>query len=350
MNIEEALQKANLDIRLRGEDAPHQWFAYAEIEANVLCDQQDLKLNFTFNCDRRIQAYAVYESELVVVTAGLFDFLCRLTDRIVSKGLFRELGCADAPTWTPSLERSDQTPRKIIQDIPFVDGVSEWKHDPERYALFFYLLLTLFRFVVFHEMGHFYHQHGKRSSDSSASMDVDSAQPKLLPENEALDAQAREIVADKFAMDMLTICTEAEIERMKSTPFMAPLEKKLLNSKERRAQFLLQAAYIYFAATDRLPDSVPEDSIKMSHPPAAFRLVTLAAMVTEKLGNKQAHSALAATIVGDALIAVALDRQPDQKWLARMQAPTLVEHYKNLYGRFSFWTKNSPRLMRGKNE
>lgn len=344
MNIEEALQKAKLDIRLRGEDAPHQWFKYAEIDANILCDQRDLKLNFTFNCDRRIQAYAVYESELVVVTAGLFDFLCRLTDRVVSKGLFRELGCAVTSTWTPSIERSDQTPRKLIQDIPFIDGVSEWKHDPERYALFFYLLLTLFRFVVFHEMGHFYHHHGKRSPNSSASMDIDSAQPKLLPESEALDAQARELVADKFAMDMLTICTEVEIEGMKSTPFMAPLEKKLLNSKERRMHFLLQAAYIYFAATDRLPDSVPEESTRMSHPPAAFRLVTLAATATEKLDGEQAHSALAATIVGDALIAVALDRQPDQKWLVRMQAPTLVEHYKNLHDRVDFWTKNSPRL------
>ncbi|MFM0174611.1 hypothetical protein PQR33_35350 [Paraburkholderia sediminicola] len=348
MNIEEALQKANLDIRLRGEDAPHQWFKYAEIEANVLCDQRDLKLNFTFNCDKRIQAYAVYESKLVVVTAGLFDFLCRLADRIVSKGLLPALGRAVAPSWTLSSVRSDQTPRKLIQDAPFVDGVSEWKDDPERHALFFYLLLTLFRFVVFHEMGHFYHGHDKRSPESSASMDVDSAQPRLLPKNEALDAQARELVADKFAMDMLTICTEAEVERMKRTPFMAPLEKTLLNSKERRMQFLLQAAYIYFAATDRLPDSVPEEGIRMSHPPAAFRLVTLAAMVTENLDGEKTHSALAATIVGDALIAVALDRKPDPEWLARMQVPTLVEHYKKLHDRFSFWTKNSPRLTRGR--
>lgn len=352
MDIEKALFDEGLDVRLRKEDAPHSWYGLMEFEAAQLCAQLEEPTYFTFNCDQQLQAYAVYGSRLVVVTAGLFDFLCRLAGRIVANGLFSTVGQPPTDrTWNPDTIRSKQIPRKLLQDEPFDVKSPPWKDDPERSGLFFYLLLTLFRFVVLHEIGHFYHRHGDRLNGVMVGMEIDAVQPKLLPEEEALDSQARELVADKFAMDILLRLQENELERIERTELVAPLGKKLLNSPQKRIAFVLNAVYVYFAATDRLPNVPPEDAVRMSHPPAAFRLVTIAATSLDRteaaLDQETTRSAVLATgIIGDALLAIALDRKPDPAWLAHMQGRPFSQHYEKLYERVDIWTRGwSPQAV-----
>lgn len=340
MNIVEALSKAGLDIQMDVQNTPNEWYRHAEFEAKQLCAEFKPALYFTFNCNPELQAYAIHKTNLVVVTAGLFDFLCRLADRIVSKGLFSEIGQPTKQTWMPDPERSAKTARELIRGKPFDSDSATWKGDAERESLFFYLLLTMFRFVVLHEIGHLLHRHGERRGGVAATMDIDTVQPLLLAEETALDAQARELVADKFAMDALQIILEAEIERIENTPFTSNLGKKLLDSQQKRLQFLLQAVFVYFSAIDRLPGGSAEKAILMSHPPAAFRLVTIAATAAEKHQDEMDHNnLLAATIIGDSLIAVALDRKPDPDWLIHMQNPLFKKHYKKLYARVPYWTR-----------
>ena len=341
MDFAKALYEAHLNIRLNEEEFSNELYGYAQYEAKQLCEEITPKLHFTFIHGTNLQAYAVYKSDMIVVTDGLFNFLCRLADRIVSKGLFTNIGRPTEPTWTPNLDNSLRTARELIQDKPFDFASSAWKTDESRKGLFFYLLLTMFRFVVLHEMGHIYHKHGDRFNDEAAAMDIDTSQPQLLPEIDALDSQARELVADKFAIDALKKILEVEIERIKQTPFLENLSGELLASKEKREIFLLQTVYLYFSATDRLPGLSATEAIRMSHPPAAFRLVTIAATMTKHLNDEEVkHTTLAATIIGDSLISVALDRNPDPDWLVRMQDPLFSEQYKNLYQRVSMWTYN----------
>lgn len=341
MDIDSALKEARLDIRMDTAHAPNEWYRFAELEAKQLCEGSGMELSFTFNCDRGLQAYAVYKSRLVVVTAGLFDFLCRLADRIVSKGIFPEIGKLADPVWNPDPSHAQQTARELIQDRPFDNNSPVWKENPDRKGLFFYLLFTSFRFVVLHEIGHFYHKHENRTKGATASLEVDSAQPRLLPHPDALDAQTRELVADKFAVDVLLRIVEGEVERIKKTALTAPLGQTLLSTKEKRRQFVLQIVYLYFSATDRIPGYDPTESVRMSHPPAAFRLVTIAASLTENLDNEHVRkNVLATTILSDAVISVALNREPDPDWLAHMQDPIFSDHYKQLYERVGAWTRN----------
>lgn len=65
MDIEKALFDEGLDIRLRKEYAPHSWYGHMEFEAAQLCAELEESTYFTFNCDQRLQAYAVYSSRLV---------------------------------------------------------------------------------------------------------------------------------------------------------------------------------------------------------------------------------------------------------------------------------------------
>lgn len=317
------------------------------LEAAQLCASLEPPACFTFNCDRQLQAYAVYSHWLVVITGGLFDFLCQLVGRVVANGLFSTVGQPNMQTWNPDLERSKQIPRKLVLDEPFDVKSPPWTGDLERSGLFFYLLLTLFRFVVLHELGHFYHQHGNRAGDVKIAMDIDSIGPRILPDEEALNSQARELVADKFAMDKLLQLQENELERIARTKLVAPLGKKLLNTPQDRLAFLLNVAYLYFASTDRLTNASPKDAIKMSHPPAAFRLVTIAATAMENIeGGADDAEAMRSTvssigIIGDALLAVALDRTPDPAWLGRMQDCSFSKHYEKLYERMDAWTRKT---------
>ena len=345
MDIGKALRDANLDIQLHTANAPHIWYGTMEQEAMCLCSHLDESTYFTFNCASRIQAYAVYDSRLIVVTAGFFDFLCRLAGRIVASGLFSDVGQSqNQPNWNPDILRSERMPREIIQDEPFNVMAPPWQEDDERSGLFFYLLLTLFRFVILHEIGHLYYRHGDRLGDSRVVMDIDSVEPRLLSEEDALDAQARELAADNFAMQMLLSIQESELERIARTKLVAPLGEKLLDTGQKRITFLLYVAYIFFAAMDRRPGASPSDAIRMSHPPAAFRLVTVVASIMriaeESLGEEEARNTVrVAGFLGDALLAIALDRELSPAWVARMQDKIFSEHYAKLYARVGLWMR-----------
>jgi hypothetical protein len=347
MDIDKALRDARLDLRLSREDAPNSWYGVMQFEAESLCAQLEEPSYFTFNSEARLQAYAVYDAHLVVVTAGLFDFLCRLVGRIVASGLFSTIGQPlTERTWNPDPLRSEQLPRELLRDEPFNVVSPPWTEDSQRAGLFFYLLLTMFRFVVLHEIGHLYHRHGDRLGGVRVGMDIDTVQPRLLREDCALNSQARELVADKFAMHLLLELQEVELERIARTELIAPLGEKLLNTAQKRVAFLLNAVYVYFSATDRIPNASPMDALRMSHPPAAFRYMTIAATAlestTSRIGEEAARKAvLAGGVGGDALLAIALNRKPDPAWITRMQDRSFSEHYGKLYERVDGWTRKT---------
>jgi hypothetical protein len=344
--IQDALSQEKLDLRMDvdPQNPEHKWFQVALEDGRQLCAGSGRPLSFTFNCSHQIQAYALYKHKLVVVSAGCFDFICRLADRIVEKGIYQGVGVPKNPDWTPSPENSAETIRNLIAQRPFFPSKATWRDDTERRELFRYLMLMLFRLVVLHEIGHFYHRHGKRFDGEIGNLDIDSAQPKLLPEDDALDSQARELVADKFACENLTRMVEEEANWLYYSTEGHEFASRFLDTRLKRISFVLQIAYIYFVATDRLSNADPIVSVRMSHPPASFRLVTIVATAGTGFDSQEGATQLNNFIrVADAIMAVTLDRIPDLKWLAQLDHPGFSRHYAALYNKFDDWAVTSQK-------
>ena len=200
------------------------------------------------------------------------------------------------------------------------------------------MFITLFRLVVLHEIGHFHHQHGKRFTTAVDNVDIDSAQPQPLPQAEALDSQARELVADKFACDLMSRLLEDELGGLRQVRGMEAFARLYLDTAVKRTGFVLQVAYIYFVAIDRLPGADPALLVRPSHPPASFRLSTIVSTAHTNVNNPtKIREINAKAIMADAIMAVALDRKPDVKWIAQLDNPVFRDHYERLYARVDAW-------------
>lgn len=345
MNIDDALRELQLGARVLREDAPYHWFGSMEFEGQQLCAGMQPPLEFAFIADDRLQAYAAYQHNLVLMTAGLLDFLCKLAGHMVQKGIFSsQHGSQAAPiAWDPDPARSGALIRGLVIAEAFDVRCPPWGRDDPQAGLYFFVLLNLFRFVVLHEIGHIYHQHGRRFTRMD-SLEVDAIGPAILNPGGALDAQARELVADGFAIDMLLQLMESEVDRVAKTSLTAPLATSLLASEERRIVFGLTLAYIYFSATDRHAAVDPVDAMLSSHPPAAFRLVTIVAgrrqALETRVGAERARViALSAGLAGDAALAIAFNRRPNREWLANMDDERFSRHYESLHARLNAWVR-----------
>ena len=338
--IARALNAERLDIRMVVDPAniEHTWLSVAQEQGQQLCRRSGLGLTFTLNCTLNIQAYALYRHNMVVVSVGCVDFLCRLADRIVTKGIFQDVGAPAVTNWIPTPEDSAQTIRALILQERFVYATAAWRGDPERESLFAYLMITLFRLVVLHEIGHFHHQHGERFTGQVQHLDADSAQPTLLPVALAVDSQARELVADKFACDLLSRILEDDITGLQRVRGMESFTRLYLDTAVKRTGFILQIAYLFFVTTDRLPDADPVTSVLMSHPPASFRLATIVATALTDVADQEKIRQINALAIGaDAVVAVVLDRIPNVNWIAQLDQPAFKAHYESLYARVDAW-------------
>ena len=320
------------------------WFMVFEPQLDALVDQVGKGLmRFCFSADHRVQAYAIHDEQAIVLAAGMFDLLCKLTASMVSSGLYPAVGASSLAAWEPDIKNNLLSVRGSLEEGTFnwSDGPS-WARDPDRLELFFQILRTMVRFVVLHETGHLWHRHGERHRQGHR-IEVDSNSPNRLPQEKALESQARELLADQFAFRLLIQGQHGENQGVFANPSADNLRCTLLRSPRDEIAFYLLVVYFYFYAVDRLDWSVG-DAHLYSHPPAPFRLKALIADLFEfgALGVQQEEckSVISdACLVANAAVATTFRRFPDMNWMESMADPHLYEHFTNLCREIPKWRR-----------
>ncbi len=213
--------------------------------------------HFSFVESVEMQAVAIQDEGIDVVGmyAGMFWMLCRLAAEAANSGVFPALKGENQPSWKPDLAKSSKTPRKLLQEkVPFnwEQESAGWKNYPERQMLFYEVLSVLFRFVLFHEIGHLHNDHGRRRAARLLSpMVIDAVTPCSFPHEEAIQSQAREIIADSFALKMTLEVMDREMKIKADLEMTQVLRDKLVGDQESQVRFVLTVIYLFFRLLDQ---------------------------------------------------------------------------------------------------
>lgn len=313
------------------------WLRQAEHDGSGWA--QGLDLTFTFiTDDDSIQAYAIYHYKLIAMTTGCFNFICTLCDEVVGRGLFGKDSLLPAGGWKEDHTMAEQKIRKILKGVSFAPEKAVWKGDKEREAVFLYLVLSLFRFILLHEMGHFAHDHGQRNRMVQLDMDAVGHQRPLTPQ-EALDSQARELIADKFALDALERMLLADAEQLVAFNDIGPFIQRYLSNPFQQKVFALSIAYMFFIALDGFVYIEPERMAVMTHPISPFRVTTLVSIArTGAVSDEEAARLNEFLPTVDQVMAYVLGRRPNPDWFLQLDHPFYKAQYGRLYnGYFDKW-------------
>lgn len=347
-NIHKALTDLNRGAFLNPVEVPdNPWFAMVGADLSAMCRQSlDEPVEFTFNQLFVPQACAMYKYRVVVMSAQMFNMLCLVAECVVAKRAFPHVGNVPEGSWTPDPENSFRVIRQDLGRRTFSwseASTSEWVRNPTRMNLFFYVLLVLARFVVLHELGHIWHEHGARN-ESLNSFEVDEmgGPTGALTQDKALASQARELVADDFALNSLLEIQEHELTLKADTDFVKTLVPQLLKTRQQRYDFLLQMIHLYFTVMDR-PDWEQFDLSAMSHPPAPMRLFALHLQAANsgfiKTTKRSASKRTAAFILAaDALPCFLFNRYPSL-WQTRGDVSSFSRRFEEIYPALRAWQR-----------
>lgn len=350
-SIEDVLAHHRLGLRLHLEHVQNPWFQFSQAEAEGYCELV-APYRFAF-CDAplRVSAGVFYADKLIVCTARMFQFLCSLSDRVTTYGDFGLAAhppLASLPRDAPAEKRSL---REILLDHSFDTVAPLWKQDNFRGVLFLELLSTLFRFVIFHELGHAHLNHGARGNGSTigetdgvdelwdAVEPVDSLNeaPTKTP-SDILDRHARELAADVFAFDKAV--QYAELSARLRPRSACQVAATLLATPVARKRFILLATNLYFQSIEpRTSGALPLTPAGSTHPPAPFRLSTLAAMTVPGRKRKTLTPVIER---GVTLISQAFGRAPERDFFERINSPEFHDHYTAVRERIPQWMPYRP--------
>lgn len=346
MDIDKLLRAYNLPpvMAVRPDD-PSGWMVPLAIQAQEICETAGAK--FVFLESSEMQAVAIQdEIDVVGIYAGMFWMLCRLASVVAASGVFPAMEGDIEPSWTPDIERSLRTPRELLEERQPYDWALEsigWKEAGDRQILFYCVLSLSFRFVVLHEVGHIINDHGRRRARSgSAALLIDRPGPKLLATDEAIQSQARELIADGFAFKHTIETFDGEISNQSHLELAQIVRERLAPDAQSLISFVLSVIYLYFRLSDRADwQSVPVN--QLSHPPAPFRMKALCALLHEKkllgIDEAAAEKIISGTIAsGDALTSVMLDIFPQPEWLKQITTPAHDRHFGEIYQQFPSWS------------
>ena len=351
-NTDEILKKVRVPPALIVEpDEPTGWMLPYQTAAAELCklNRKPVAAHFTFIEDTRMQAFAIQDDrEIVGVYAGMFWLLCRLASRAAGSSVFPVLRGAGPQERPLSVEKSRETPRTLLkerQPFNWIIESASWRENPERQALFHTLLTSLLRFVTCHEVGHLAHDHGARKRNGDAGvlpMLVDPIGAMDVKATDAVASQAREIIADSFALDYTIEVLRLELKQKAGMETAQLLRAKLFPDLESIASFVLLIAFVYFRVSDRSDwREIPLD--RMSHPPAPFRARAVSAAFLELSG----HHGFTRRIIGDALrraesesdalICAILGTAPNPGWIQSVSTPEHDTHFERLRDEVPRW-------------
>ncbi|MBN3785518.1 hypothetical protein [Burkholderia sp. Ac-20353] len=324
-------------------------FELFEFDGGKLCPRVTCgEISFNFANGPEMNAAALYPEKTVVVFRGMMEAIFKISARLVGRGAFPLIGSLPGQSWTPDYALLFRTPSETLASLePFENDVGQfpWLLSPERLALFMFISNTMFRFIVFHELGHFFHEHGG-PKQAEHVMDFDEmAAPSSLGD---IDQQAKELLADTYAFQRLMHFQREHLLTPYADPVRTLLASHFAGSDEDLAIFVGTIVYIYFQMTE-VPGDRERDPATWKHPPAPFRLKTIFATTLEygvlDIPPNAVTRILQATILrSQALITTMLDQHATDEWLGSMSAPKFGVHYERLLEAMPLWcTKDADR-------
>ncbi len=323
------------------------WISFMEIDARqtLQCVAGSLDIDFSITECTRIQAAAIFSPPSIVMTFGLADAMCKLASVLVGQGIFVNFGNTET-NWSPNLENSMSSVEGQLRNEQFRwhRAYTPWMEDCERQFIFAYLLASMSRFVVLHELGHIGYAHGRRAPGSASTMIeiIDGESTDAAAHRTAITSQAKEIAADGFAFNTHLRLLEAELSGTDLDPMRRLLADKLVGMPRLRLRWTFLCAYLVFQILDRRQWSI-ETARLASHPPAQFRVKCLYAAALELKcpllpENEIVEEVSVAQTLGSAILAVGMQRFPDMFWLDRVQGEAFDEVFKELHEELHNWT------------
>lgn len=301
-------------------------------------------MRFCISAESKVQACAIHDDQAIVLTAGMFDLLCNLASSIVSRGIYPALGTTSKPDWSPDVNNNLRSVRDFLTDSSFNWVLKpSWSDDAERLELFFQLLCSMVRFVVLHEAGHLWHQHGERRKEGYR-FEIDALGSKsLLEPKQALESQARELLADQFAFRSLLRVQHEEILHPPTRQSENNVRSALLSSPSEEIAFCLLTIYFYFYAVDQSNWDINNTHL-YSHPPAPFRLKAILCDLLEfgalGMSPSECQSVIPrANVIADAVISTTFQRFPDLNWMSSMNDNRLLSHFTQLCDEIPNWQR-----------
>lgn len=277
-------------------------------------------LEFAISTDREARAGIDHSGKFIFLSYGAFDRICKLAELIVVSGVldghkidfrFSSLHLIDNPF--VGLNNSDT----------FLEG--NGKTD-----LFLFVFDILLDFIVHHELGHHYHQHGDRFEQI---LD-DVIGHRRTEEEEIISSHTRELVADGYAFSFVTQKVEAILE--KSGNGRLDCLKKY-DSESGRAFIAILIITCYF----KMMDDSNVDHFNSSHPLHSFRAkFILASHIERSTDDTQTISDVIANVrrVFDIL---SEGENTDLDWIGRINTEEMNQWHRAIFEEFPKWLKSS---------
>ncbi|MER9452047.1 hypothetical protein [Mesorhizobium sp. M0254] len=319
-----------------------------EIEARQVIAKTagSLGIDFAFTESTEIQAAAIFSSPpRIAMTFGLADAMCRLANVLVTAGIFVSFG-DPKPSWSPNLQNSVVSVEDQLRDEPFRwhPEYTPWMNDGERQIIFAYLLVSMSRFVVLHEIGHILYAHGRRALGSPARLTaiIDGQATDETERQAAIISQAKEIAADGFAFNTHLRLQDQELGTADLDPMRRLLAEKLNGTPRLRLRWTLLCSYLVFQLLDRRKWSF-ETARLATHPPAPFRVKCLYAAALDLKHSDLPESEIVeevatARTLGSAVLDVGLKRFPNLFWIDQVRDEAFDTIFMELYAELHNWT------------
>lgn len=344
--VDSVLEKRGLkrihDVRV--DDQSAFMFPFNE-EGRSICSKYNSDIYFVFIESLEMQAVSIDdEVKICGMYAGMFWMLCRLASVIAGGGVFPAMLGGEEPSWSPDELKLKMTPREILEEGRSFDWDFEsvvWKGYPERQMLFYIVLGLLFRFVVFHEIGHLYNKHCDKRRAGAIRMLVDSIGPKIIDPKDAIPSQARELVSDHFAMIRTIELLNQELALKADLNMTKILRERLMPDRSSLVRFALTIICLYFRLSDR-SDWQQCAVNTLSHPPAPFRMKALFSALIENptlgLTEQEASDVIrGVTVQADVVMSVVLNIQPNPHWFDAISTPQHDSHFSTLCREYTKW-------------
>jgi hypothetical protein len=281
----------------------------------------EIGLDFCVTTDKQIKAGIIYKHNLIFMSYGLFDRLCKLALLIHSSGALngkpKEFKFTDLH----------------LVDNPFVGFNQEGRVvglETDSHLLLF-VFDCLLGFVVAHEIGHCVNNHGNRievSDDIEGHVKVN--------QTSLIQSHTRELVADNYAFRFL----RQDIEQRISSNNKA-LTDLLPEFKNEKGGALLALLFVscYFKLMD---GQSPYPHFKSTHPESAIRVHSIFATYLEPYTGTNEIEQFAILLPLSLSLLKKVFKHKDADFeldcQGKASTPEMIKWYSKIYAEYTNWS------------
>lgn len=272
---------------------------------------------------------------VVLISLGALKAINHLCGLLVSNGFFPDLGKAPKPKkYEPNIEASRTLLRDLHRSVHFTLTA-----DIARQTLGIIFEQTMFRHILFHEIGHAVDGHLELIADRlHLDVLVDQLQNREIQAEGDLTRQALEVLADSIALRHTLIASFRDRENPPSISPEISEALEFFHKTPRETLFhSLVAVYMLFELMDN-PERNMRPLLSGYHPPAPFRFKCSLAVVHDWVEENNTIplddlDTLIRSVVdtGHALIGLSYQRYPNMAWLNCANGPDADAHFQAIY-------------------